>query len=90
MRIRTDVTCLLLFASTSVLAAGSVENAANANPSDVAQAETFLAKLPAACSASHASASSDGTVSIRIVCNGSGDSMDGLVTIKNGVVTNVR
>jgi len=67
-----------------------IKDAAYANPSDVAQAEKFLAGLPVACSDSHAYASNDGTVNIRIICNGASKSMDGLVTIKNGVVTKIR
>jgi hypothetical protein len=67
-----------------------VRDASNGNPSDVAQAEKFLAGLPPACSTSYAYASATGTVNIRTICNGSGKSMDGLVSIKNGVVTQIQ
>lgn len=67
-----------------------VRDAAYASPSDVSQAENFLASLPAACSASYAYASSDGTVNIRTICSGNDQSMDGLVAIKNGVVTHIQ
>lgn len=90
MRLKTLTICLILLASTTASAGGGVSNAGSANPSDVAQAEKFLTGLPGACSASDASASSDGTVNIRIICNGSGKSTDGLVSIKNGVVTQIR
>ncbi len=68
----------------------AVQGATYTNSSDVTVAEKFLNDLPAACSASSASASSDGTINIRILCNGNGKSMDGLVSIKNGIVTKVR
>lgn len=68
----------------------SVQDANYANPADVAEAEKFLSDLPPACSSSHASASADGTVNIRVLCSGNGKSMDGFFSIKNGVVTQVR
>ncbi len=64
--------------------------AAEAHPSDLAQANKFLAELPPACSGSYKYVSSDGTVNIRIKCDGNGKKMDGLVAIKNGVVTKVK
>ena len=67
-----------------------IKEANYADPSDVTQAETFLAELPAACSESHGYASKDGTVNIRIICNGSSNSMNGLISIKNGVVTKIQ
>jgi len=76
--------------SRSNSSSSAVQNAGSATLSDVAQAESFLKSLPAACSASHAYTSDDGTVNIRTICNGSGESMDGLISIKNGVVTKIR
>jgi hypothetical protein len=72
---------VVLACRLNALAVGRVENTARAKSSDVAQAERFLADLPSACSSSHAHASTDGTVNIRIICNGSGKSMDGIVSI---------
>lgn len=64
--------------------------AADANPADVAQADKFLAQLPASCGASSKSVASDGTVNIRIKCDGNGKKMDGAVAIKDGIVTKVE
>ena len=75
---------------SSSLASTSVLNASNASASDVAHAEQLLKGLPPACSASNAWATGDGTVNIRTICNGNGRSMDGMVSIKNGVVTQVK
>lgn len=92
MRCTILILCLVLITATNVFASTKVLDANQANPSDVAQAENFLRDLPAACSGSHAYASSDGTVNIRVICIGStkSESMDGLITIKNGVVTQVK
>ena len=57
------------------------------------EAEKFLRDLPTACSGSYAYAScQDGTVNIRVICIGptKAESMDGLIAIKNGVVTKVK
>lgn len=78
----------LLLAHAFALA--GVKDAANAKASDVAVAERFLSSLPAACSSSYAYASSDGTVHIRTICSGNGKAMDGLISIKDGLVTKVR
>jgi hypothetical protein len=61
-----------------------------ASSSDIDQANRFLADLPPACSRSYKSVDSGGTVSIRVICSGNGQSVDGLVAIKNGVVTKIR
>ena len=71
-------------------ASTTIQNASSASPSDVAQAEKFLADMPAACSDSSGWASSDGTVTVHMLCNGNGKSMDGMISIKNGVVTKVK
>lgn len=76
--------------SNSSSRSSAVQNATYANSSDVTTAENFLNDLPAACSGSSASASTDGTINIRVLCNGNGKSMDGLVSIKNGIVTKVQ
>jgi hypothetical protein len=87
----TVLTCaLLLSISLPAFAASRVENASRARASDVAEAEKFLASLPDACSMTRAFATSDGTVHIRILCNGSGKAVDGLVSIRNGIVTNIK
>lgn len=69
-----------------------VLDAYHATHSDVAQAEKFLKDLPDACSKSYAYASDDGTVTVKIICIGStkSQSMDGLIKIKDGVVTQVK
>jgi hypothetical protein len=92
MRFKILILCLLLCAVTSVVASNKVLDAHKANPSDVAQADKFLKNIPEACSRSYAYASDDGTVNIRIICISStkSESMDGLITIKNGVVTQVK
>ena len=79
-----------MFVSTIAFADSKVRDASYANRSDVVQAEKFLESLPEACSASYAYASTNGTVNIRLICKDSGKSTDGLVTIKNGVVTQIK
>ena len=71
---------------------GVAANVENANPSDVVQATQFLSSLPQACGESYMDASEDGTINIHIICRGSGEtpSTNGLVRIKNGVVTQIR
>lgn len=69
---------------------GAIENESYANPEDVRQAKQFLADLPPACSGSRASASRDGTVTIRLSCVGSSNSMNGSIKIKNGIVTEIQ
>ena len=65
-------------------------NTSNAHTDDVAAAKKFLARLPAACSSSHMYTSIDGTVNLRVICNGSNQSMDGLISVKDGVLIDVR
>jgi hypothetical protein len=67
-----------------------IQNSALANPSDIAQAESFLADLPAACSGSNAYVTDDGTVNIRVICTNGGTAVNGLVSVKNGLVTKIR
>lgn len=92
MHYKVLILSLVLFTATSVFASSNVLDSHQANPSDVAQAEKFLRDLPEACSGSHAYASADATVNIRVICIGStkAESMDGLITIKNGIVTQVK
>lgn len=68
----------------------SVSNSSFAAASDVRQAEQFLTSLPAACSGTSASAASDGTITIELKCSGSSQSLNGLIRIKDGVVTDIR
>lgn len=74
----------------TTVAMWATAHAAEANPSDLAQADKFLADLPPACLGSYKYVGSDGTVNIRIKCNGNGKKMDGLVAIRNGVVTKIQ
>jgi hypothetical protein len=65
-----------------------VHDATRANASDVEQAKTVLRSVPLECHySSFARALSDGRVQIHIRCP---DKMDGMVEIKDGVVTQVR
>ncbi|MDY7096188.1 MAG: zinc ribbon domain-containing protein [Acidobacteriota bacterium] len=68
----------------------TVSNSSLATSSDVRQAEEFLAALPPACGQTTASAGSDGTITIELKCSGSSQSLNGLVRIKDGVVTDIR
>lgn len=81
-------TIRILIAAT--VATWATAHAAEASPSDLSQANKFLADLPSACSGSYKSVGPDGSVNIRVICDGNGKKMDGLVVIKNGVVTKVR
>lgn len=60
------------------------------NPDDIRQAEKFLSSLPEACIKSYRTTNNDGSISLYILCNGNGQSTDGLIVIKNGVVTKIR
>lgn len=64
--------------------------AGEASASDLAQADKFLAEIPPACAKSYKSVGSDGSVRIHILCSGNGKTTDGLVVIRNGVVTKIR
>jgi len=68
----------------------AIKNESYANPADVRQAKDFLASLPLACSGSSASASTDGTVIIRMSCEDASKSMSGSIKIKNGIVTEIQ
>ena len=82
-----SVAQLLIVATVAIW---TTAHAAEANPSDLAQANKFLADLPPACSDSYKYVGSDGTVNIHIKCDGNGKKRDGLVAIKNGVVTKIQ
>jgi hypothetical protein len=61
-----------------------------ANPSDLADARKLLESMPQpACAGSGMSIAPDGTVIIRVVCNGNGQSMNGRIEIKNGIVRKI-
>lgn len=77
-----------LLAITAAWAAPA--QAAKANPADLAQADKFLADLPPSCAASSKEVGADGAVTIRIQCSGNGKKLNGLVAIKDGVVTRVE
>ena len=68
----------------------TIEGEAYANSEDARQAKEFLSSLPAACNRSRASASRDGTVTIRLSCEGANKALSGQIKIKNGVVTEVQ
>lgn len=80
---------LLMAASLLV---GASAHAADANPADLKQADKFLADLPKSCGASRKSVEADGSVTIRIKCEdqGKGKKLDGVVAIKDGIVTRVE
>lgn len=86
---KMNTTTKVLMLAT-MAAAWAPAYAADANPADVAQADKFLAKLPSSCAASSKSVASDGTVNITIKCDGNGKKMDGVVAIKDGIVTKVE
>jgi len=79
-----------LLAITAGAAVWLPAQAADANPKDLAQADEFLAKLPKSCAASSKSVADDGAVNITIKCDGNGKKMNGVVEIKDGVVTKVE
>lgn len=62
--------------------------------SDIVTARNLLNNLPPACSSSHMYTTTDGTVNVRVICIGSisndSQSMTGLISIKNGVLTHVE
>ncbi len=68
----------------------TIQNESFASAVDAQQARKFLADLPAACAGTRAAAASDGTITIRLACEEVGKSLDGIVQIKDGVVTKVR
>ncbi|WP_028080247.1 PepSY domain-containing protein [Solimonas soli] len=89
MRRNIEATAGLLLLAALCAAAGLAQ-AAEANPADMKQADKFLAQLPKTCGASSKSVADDGSVNIRIKCDGNGKKMDGLVAIKDGIVTKVE
>ena len=74
----------------ATIAYSGAASAVEANPADLAQADKFLKDLPKSCGSSSKSVDADGAVSIRIKCDGNGKKMDGLVSIKDGIVTRVE
>ena len=67
-----------------------VENAHYASSSDVRQAKDFLSDLPVGCRNSSASASVDGTVTINLRCSNAEQSLNSIMQIKDGIVTNIK
>lgn len=67
-----------------------IENESYANQEDTKQAKQFLASLPDACSGSRATVARNGTVTIRLSCEGNNNSMRGSIKIRNGIVTKVQ
>jgi hypothetical protein len=69
----------------------AIEDESIANPKDIETTKKFLADMPQpACAGTSASVMSEGTVRIHIFCSGNGKETDGIMTIKNGIVTNIR
>lgn len=64
-----------------------VKDASRASAQDVNDANTFLNSLPGVCGESHASASRDGSVTIKVICSGQSK---GVVVIKGGKVIDLR
>jgi hypothetical protein len=67
-----------------------IQNESFANQNDVQQTKKFLSELPAACRDSHAVASQDGTIVIRVLCKSTDKAMDGRIEIKNGIVKRIQ
>jgi len=61
-----------------------------ANPDDMKMAEKFIKDLPDACSDSYVTVREDGTVVIRLICANLSNAMSGLITIKDGIVREVK
>ncbi len=83
-RVTANIFCcaiLLVAVASTGLAASS---------SDIQQARQMLSQLPSACGNSSMSITSDGAVIIRISCEGNSKSMEGMIKIKDGVVTQIR
>lgn len=72
------------------MVSGNNLNEFTATPSDLALAKGFLNKLPLECSSSYVTVATNNAVNIRIVCYGSNQSMDGLISIKNGILTHIK
>ncbi|NKF24788.1 hypothetical protein [Solimonas marina] len=77
------------FVAASAVVCGAAW-AAEANPADIQQADKFLAKLPPSCASSSKAVGADGAVTITIKCDGNGKKMNGVVSIKDGVVTKIE
>jgi hypothetical protein len=67
-----------------------IENENLANPNDIYEAKKFLRNLPEACKETKAWVKSDGTVHVKLYCNGNGHYTNGYVEIKNGKITEVK
>ena len=67
-----------------------VSNESRATPEDVSQAKKLLREMPAACGSSYASAALDGTVTVKIICQSDLKSLNGLIRIKDGIVTEIE
>ncbi len=57
---------------------------------DIAQAHEFIGSLPLPCRSSVITIEDNDAVSIHIKCEKGNDKLDGVIQIKNGVVTKVR
>lgn len=74
----------------AVLVAGSAWAQGNVNPSDMAQAKSFVASLPAACGG-NVGTRGDGSVVISYSCPGKdGQVAIGSIYIKDGKVTKIN
>jgi hypothetical protein len=67
-----------------------VAHASFASPEDVRQAEEFLESLPAVCAESSAEARTDGSVTIHVRCDDGSDALDSEMSIKDGIVRELK
>jgi hypothetical protein len=76
--------CFLVASSGSF---AEVKDSHLASPQDIKDANDFLKSVPAECRDSHASASKDGRVTIKLLCNGQSK---GVVVLKGGKVVGLQ
>ena len=67
-----------------------VRNESKAAAEDVRQAKELLRQMPPACAKSGAAATDDGEITVTIVCGDEPKSLNGLIRIKNGIVTEIQ
>jgi len=83
MKILFGVIIVVIFSSTLSFAQGNV------NPSDMAQAQSFVASLPKVCG-SNVDTHSDGSVVVTYSCPGkSGGVATGTIYVKDGKITKI-
>lgn len=70
-----------------LLVIGGSAFASSPNLSDVSTARKFLLSLPTECGKSYMSTLSDGSIMIKVICNGN---HEGTIYIKNGKVVGME